>query len=170
MRFFSGFSLRNEAELFSEYLCDDACTVAGFSKGAIEALRFVHESGERIDRLQLLSPAFFTDKDVSFKRAQLLYFKKDQDRYLETFLRNATYPTQRDLRRYIAPEEADVLEMLLYFEWPHKMLEEIVRRGVEIEVYLGEKDRIIDVQKAYDYFLPYATIYFLKGKGHILDG
>ena len=170
MRFFSGFSLQNEAVLFADYLRDEVYTVAGFSKGAIEAFRFVLDTKERVDRLQLLSPAFFPDKDEAFKRAQLYYFCKDPAKYIDTFLTNIAYPVKRDLHAFVQPEGEDVLKMLLQFPWPAEQLSEIVQRGVEIEVYLGERDRIIDVKKAYDYFLPYATIYFFKGKGHILDG
>jgi hypothetical protein len=170
VHFFSGFSLQNETELFSDYLRYDAHTVAGFSKGAIEAFRYVCETKVRVDRLQLLSPAFFCDKDEAFKRAQLYYFRKDPKNYIDTFLRNIAYPSKKDLHTYLEPEGEDALEMLLRFSWPKEELNMLVESGVEIEVYLGQKDRIIDTKSAYDYFLPYATIYFLKGKGHILDG
>ena len=58
-KYFNGFSLQNEEELFSEYLLQSELCVAGFSYGAQKAFEYVYKSKERIDRLILLSPAFF---------------------------------------------------------------------------------------------------------------
>ncbi len=170
MRFYSGFSLQGEAELFADYLRPGRYTVAGFSKGAIEALRFAYESEERVDLLQLISPAFFMDKSSAFKRAQLHYFRKDPQGYIERFLGNVAYPGRSDLYRYLEPEGIEALQMLLSFDWPQEWLEEIVSRGTQIELYLGMRDKIIDPVAARAYFLPYATVYTIKEGGHILDG
>lgn len=70
MKFFSGFCLANEQELFAPYLIRSDFTVAGFSYGAIKALKYAITCNERIDTLQLFSPAFFQDKDAKFKKLQ----------------------------------------------------------------------------------------------------
>ena len=59
MKYFNGFSLNGEKELFKEYLIDSEFSVAGFSYGAIEAFEYVYNGKDRVDRLILLSPAFF---------------------------------------------------------------------------------------------------------------
>ena len=73
--YFSGFCFFDEAELFDEYLIRNDFTVCGFSYGAIKAFEEVLSSQNRVDRLQLFSPAFFQNFDDKFKRTQLMYFK-----------------------------------------------------------------------------------------------
>jgi len=68
MRYFNGFSLKNEQELFSEYLIKNEFAVGGFSYGAIKAFEYVLNSKNRVDTLQLFSPANFSDKDKKFKK------------------------------------------------------------------------------------------------------
>ena len=170
MRFFSGFSLRGEEALFGEYLYDDDYTVAGFSKGAIDAMHHALQSSSRIERLQLFSPAYFVEKSPAFKRVQLHYFRKDPEGYLATFLQNASYPSGVDLRPYLQPEGIEALERLLQFAWAKEDLQRLVDRGISIEVYLGGCDKIIDPHAAKRHFLPYATCYFIKEGGHILNG
>ncbi|WP_238593468.1 hypothetical protein [Sulfurospirillum diekertiae] len=79
MKFFSGFCLANEQELFSSYLNQSDFTVAGFSYGAIKAFEYTLTCKERIDTLQLFSPAFFEDKDAKFKKLQTLSFSKNSE-------------------------------------------------------------------------------------------
>ena len=59
MRFYSGFGFWNEKELFKEYLEEGEFVVAGFSYGAQKALIDAVHTSKRVDKLQLLSPAFF---------------------------------------------------------------------------------------------------------------
>ena len=59
MKFFSGFCLCNEKELFKEYLEENEFVVAGFSKGAQEAIEYALNAPHRIDKIQLFSPAIF---------------------------------------------------------------------------------------------------------------
>ena len=47
-------------------------------------------------------------------------------------------------------------------------LEKVISRGTRIEVFLGADDKIIDSKEAYEFFKEYATVYFIKNKGHIL--
>ena len=170
MRFFSGFSLHEESELFSGYLTESVYTVAGFSKGAIDALEYCIAAEERIDLLQMISPAFFMDREISFKEKQLEVFRKNSSLYLKQFLRNIAYPLKKDLTPYLAEEGEEELQRLLYYPWEKEKLQAVKARGIRMEVYLGGRDKIINPTAAMAYFRPYATVYFIKEGGHILDG
>jgi alpha-beta hydrolase superfamily lysophospholipase len=170
VNFYSGFSLEGEESLFSEYMIKDDFTVSGFSLGAIEAFLYVLNSKDRIDRLQLFSPAFFQDKDDKFKRVQTLSYKKDQISYEKFFLKNIAYPSSINLDKYFKQDSIISLEKLLNFNWSEADLEKVVNKGVDIEVYLGSEDKIINSKKAHDFFKNFATSYYIKGKGHILNG
>lgn len=166
--FYSGFCLENEQELFSEYLVENDFTVSGFSYGAIKAFEEVLESSLRVDKLQLFSPAFFQTQDKKFKRMQLMFFKKDAQAYCDNFLENIAYPNNKDTSKYFKLGTNEELEELLTYEWCEEKLQRLLDKGVKIEVYLGEKDKIIDSKKANDFFKDYATVYYIKEKGHIL--
>ena len=71
MIYFNGFSLSDEVNLFTEYIDEGENCVCGFSFGAQKAFEYVYTSNERIDRLILLSPAFFQTQKDSFVRTQL---------------------------------------------------------------------------------------------------
>ncbi len=101
MNYFHGFSLQNEEELFSQYLINSDYCVAGFSYGAQQAMEYVYHSKKRIDRLILLSPAFFQMQKPSFIRTQLRYFEAGQEAYVKQFLANVTYPSSLDLSNYL---------------------------------------------------------------------
>jgi len=60
--YFNGFSLAKEENLFEDFLLGSEFCVAGFSYGAQKAFEYVYKSSERVDRLILLSPAFFQTK------------------------------------------------------------------------------------------------------------
>ena len=69
MKFYSGFSLQNESHFFDSFILKSDYCVCGFSYGAIKALRYAKEQLEnrqRIDTLQLFSPAFFQTKTQKF--------------------------------------------------------------------------------------------------------
>ncbi|RUM68137.1 MAG: hypothetical protein DSZ05_01520, partial [Sulfurospirillum sp.] len=210
----SGFSLQGEEALFRGYLHESSYTVAGFSKGAIDAVEFALVTRTRIDRLQLISPAFFLDKDRAFKEKQLESFRKNRKLYLRQFLKNIAYPAKKDLTPYLAEEEEkeksikstlseqspksyanaefcsaqgsradkprldflnvmaleEQLFCLLHYPWEREKLQALSSRGITLEVYLGGRDRIIDPVAVMAYFKPFATVYFIKKGGHILDG
>jgi len=173
MIFFSGFSLQNEKELFFDYLKDlkdNHYVVAGFSYGAIKALEFAANSSERIDKLILISPAWFCNKSKAFIKTQLLYYKKDADAYTKTFLKNIAYPANLDLSKYIAPAFFSDLEKLLTYSWPSELFEICKNRNIIIETYLGGKDKIIDAYEAHKFFRQYSQSYLFKDVGHILRG
>lgn len=169
MQYFNGFSLRGEEALFTPYLIESEYCVAGFSYGAQQAFEYVYHSKKRIDRLILLSPAFFQTEKPSFVRTQLRYFEAGQEAYIRQFLANAAYPSGTDLSEYLKVGTKEELEALLSYTWDKKKIEEVLDRGTTIEVFLGEKDKIIDTQQAFTFFKPLTTTYFMKGVGHILQ-
>ena len=165
----SGFCLENESELFDEFINKNDFTVSAFSYGAIKAFEEVLYSKQRVDKLQLFSPAFFQTKDKKFKRMQLMFYKKDENAYCNNFLENISYPSGIDCSKYFGKGTYAELEELLNFNWDEEKLQAVVNKGVQIEVFLGEDDKIIEAQKAKDFFVNYATVYFIKDVGHILN-
>jgi len=166
--FYSGFCFFNESELFSEYLIRNDFTISGFSYGAIKAFEEALNSKKRVDKLQLFSPAFFQNFDEKFKRTQILYFNKDENTYIENFLKNVIYPKEVDISKYFKKGIAKELEELLFYEWSEEKLQKLVDKGTIIEVYLGENDKIIDSLKVKEFFKNYGTTYYIKNKGHLL--
>ncbi len=59
MRYFNGFCLNGEEVLFKDILIESNYVVAGFSYGAILAFEEAYRGDSRVDRLILISPAFF---------------------------------------------------------------------------------------------------------------
>ncbi|MDQ7046851.1 MAG: pimelyl-ACP methyl ester esterase BioV [Sulfurovum sp.] len=168
MKYFHGFSLENEEKLFSPYLLNSDYCVAGFSFGAQQALEYTYESTKRIDRLILLSPAFFQTQKQSFIRTQLRYFKAGEKAYVEQFISNVSTPSDIDLSSYLKVGLKEELESLLTYVWEKEKIKEIQDRGTTIEVFLGSEDKIIDAKATYDFFVPLATTYLLKNTGHLL--
>ncbi len=166
--YFSGFCLKEEKELFSEYLIENDFTISGFSYGAIKAFKKALNSQERVDLIQLFSPAFFQDKDKKYIRMQLMFFKKDSKSYCDSFLKNIAYPKNIDTLKYFKQGTYEELEELLTFTWEKEKLEKLLKKGTKIEVYLGLEDKIIDANKAKEFFKEFATIYYIINAGHIL--
>jgi len=167
-RFFSGFCLEKEQELFEEYIKDSEFTVCGFSYGAIKAFEYALNSEKRVDTLQLFSPAFFQTQDKKFKRMQLMFFKKDSKAYCDNFLKNVSFPSNISMDNYFTQGSIEQLEELLNFEWDKEKLQTILDKNINIEVYIGEMDKIVDSKSASDFFKNFSTIYYIKNKGHIL--
>jgi pimeloyl-ACP methyl ester carboxylesterase len=168
MKFFSGFCLANEQELFTPYLNQSDFTVAGFSYGAIKAFEYAFTCKERIDTLQLFSPAFFGDKDTKFKKLQTLSFSKNSDNYTQNFMQNCMYPSTFDIQPFFQKGTFEELSELLHYTWNEEHLRALKERGVNIEIYVGEKDTIINSISVKDFFVPFASVYYLKRVGHIL--
>lgn len=168
MTFFSGFCLKDEAGLFKDYLYESDYTVAGFSYGAVLAVEYVDRCTERIDRLQLLSPAFFHGASETFIQNELERFRQDPSRYMKVFLRHVGYPAKVSLENFLdACGEAE-LERLLRHRWSASQLRGIQERGIIIETFLGGRDRIIDAQTVHDFFKNFGTAFFIKEAGHLL--
>jgi len=168
MKFFSGFCLANEQELFTPYLNQSDFTVAGFSYGAIKAFEYTFTCNERIDTLQLFSPAFFGDKDAKFKKLQTLSFSKNSDLYTQNFMQSCVYPSTFNIQPFFKKGNIEELNELLHYTWEEKRLHSLKERGINIEVYVGESDTIINSLHVKDFFVPFASVYYLKRVGHIL--
>ncbi len=173
--YFSGFCFENEKELFKEYLVENNFTVSGFSYGAIQALDKAYEmiqDGKRVDLIQLFSPAFFEDKDEKFKRLQMMFFQKDPKAYCDNFIDNTIYPNKilRDkVLSFFKLGSKEQLHDLLYHKWNLDKIETLKQLNINIEIYLGAEDKIIDPNKAKEFFIEYAEVYFIKNVGHILN-
>ncbi|MBU0632154.1 pimelyl-ACP methyl ester esterase BioV [bacterium] len=168
MVYSSGFSLKDDLSFFKQYIKESEYTVAGFSYGAIKAFEYTLTCKERIDTLQLFSPAFFQTKPEKFKRLQLIAYNKDKEKYLANFIKSCFDPYGQKETLHVDTKESELQE-LLYYEWDISKLKEISERGVNIEVYLGSEDKIIDAQGAKEFFLPYATTYLINGANHFLQ-
>ncbi len=168
MKFFSGFCFKHEAELFGEFLDRDDFCVAGFSYGATKAFEYVLASGQRIDRLQLFSPAFFQDRSEKFKRLQTLSFAKDRDKYIKNFLNQVKFPSDKEIARYNKTGTIEELEELLNYKWSKQKVKQLIKKGTQIEVYLGENDKIINSNQVLDFFIPFSNVYYIKNTGHLL--
>jgi len=171
MRFFSGFCVNIDKKFFSEYIEDNEFVVAGFSYGAQKALEYALNSSQRIDKLQLLSPAFF---DYNEKLINLNFnaFRKDKNSYIKNFLTKAGINKWKmENGKWKILEEIEIkecnekeLKELFTFEW--EKIKEV--KNIKIEVFLGECDRIIALKKAYEFFKNYADVYFIKNTNHFL--
>ena len=167
MNFFNGFSLKGEDALFDDYLLHGDSCVAGFSYGAQKAFEYVFESKERIDRLILLSPAFFQTQKPSFVRTQLRYFEANKREYIDHFLSNVSAPSSFDMSKYLKVGTKEELSALLSYVWDADKIENVLDRGTTIELFLGAKDKIIDTDEVAKFF-SMTTNYILKDAGHLL--
>lgn len=168
MRYFSGFGFAGEEALFEDILCTSSFCVAGFSFGAIQAFEYALCANERIDTLQLISPAFFQHQPSKFKKLQLLGFLKDKAQYLKNFYTMASYPNQDDYSNFYAQTTKEDLETLLSYVWQKEQLKRLKSKGVVIEVFLGDEDKIIDAKEVLRFFEGLCDIYYIKNVGHIL--
>ncbi len=171
MHFFSGFSLQNESYLFDEYLNKSDYCVIGFSYGAIKAFKYVKErlaSGKRIDTLQLISPAFFQNKAHKFKKLQLIAYSKNELAYMSEFMNSCFEPYEKKIVEHKKTTKEE-LEELLNYEWDLDELQKLVDNGVKLEVYLAEKDMIIDSEDAKEFFLQIATVTYIRNANHFLQ-
>lgn len=173
MRFFSGFGFKDDVRLFSEllrefhYKCDDY-TICGFSKGAQEALDFTLNAQTRINRLILLSPAFFHDKDSAFKSMQIRQFTKNKNIYMNKFYKNVGIESDSIFLRDIKELDSMQLEECLDYTFSDSSLQALQKKGIEIVIFLGENDKIIDAKIAYHFFSNFGIVYFLKNANHLL--
>ena len=171
MKFYSGFSLKNEEFLFEPFLKKGAYTVSGFSYGTIKALKYTQEQlqkGNRVDTLQLLSPVFFQTQGGKFHRVQMMYYTKDRKKYMHNFINTCFMPYEKKELEF-QKEKKEELEELLTYQWSVPDLLELKSKGVKIEVYLGGKDVIIDVEEARKVFLDVATVTYIKEANHFLQ-
>ncbi len=165
--YFSGFSLFDEMDLFNQYIIKNDFTVSGFSYGAQKALEYTLNSTNRIDTLRLFSPSYFNDKNIKYKRLQLMYFKKDSQTYCDNFLVNCGI-NQQQKEQYFQMGKYEELDDLLNYNWDEKKLQMVVDKGINIEVYLGSEDKIINSKEVLEFFRKFCEVYYIKGRGHLL--
>lgn len=171
MKFFSGFSLKNDQRFFEPLLKKSDYCVAGFSYGAIKALEYTESllrASKRVDTLQLFSPAFFQTKSLQFQKLQLRGYQKDEDLYLKNFIHACFAPYAEEKISHTS-HTIEQLQELLSYKWNLDTLCEISSQGVRIEVYLGSEDRIIDAKGAHEFFKEVATVTLFNGANHFLQ-
>jgi pimeloyl-ACP methyl ester carboxylesterase len=171
MQFYSGFSLQNDIVFFKQFIEENPYYVYGFSYGAIQAFLAVQkkvENKQRIDKLVLFSPAFFQTKPQKFIRLQLLGFQKDPDTYIQNFLSSCFAPCKKQqVTLGLATQEA--LSELLHYKWDIAQLQSLRDKGVEIEVYLGDADHVIDHKGAFEFFSQVCDVTYIKKANHFLQ-
>ena len=170
--FYSGFSLENDKVFFEAFIDKSQYNIAGFSYGAIKAFEDALQrvrSGKRVDRLQLLSPAFFQTQSPKFKKLQLYGFTKDRENYIQQFLQLCFKPYNIDSRVKNKVATKEELSELLYHTWSESDLTALKSKGVVIEVYLGGRDAIVDADAAKEFFLPFGTVTYIKDANHFLQ-
>lgn len=168
MRFFSGFCLAGEEELFDEYLPAYGSFVSGFSYGAQKALRYAI-TDESVKKLILLSPAFYSHKEEAFKEAQIAAFVSNPKLYALKLLKKSGLKDEERLK-YEADGTKEELTGLLYFEWMAEDFKRLIDRGVSIEVFAGLADKVVEQREAAEFFMGIENIKFyrLENKNHIL--
>ncbi|MEA3371508.1 MAG: alpha/beta hydrolase, partial [Campylobacterota bacterium] len=112
--------------------------------------------------------AFFQSRDEKFKRLQLMSYKKSKDLYMKQFIASCFSPWEQKVVEH-TDTTIDELRELLEYRWNIEELKEIAKKGVNIEVYLGGKDQIIDVNAAKELFLEVATVTYIKDANHFLQ-
>lgn len=164
--FYSGFCLCGEEEIFHEYLPAFGSHVSGFSYGAIEALKYALKE-QSVKNLILLSPAYYAHKEDAFKEAQLTAFANDKELYRLKLLKKSGFE-ERERELYAKEGAYEELSELLYFDWSAAGLETIADRGVNIEVFIGSADRVVEPEASAEFFGRFAKVYTLDNKNHIL--
>jgi len=168
MIYFSGFCLKDEKELFNDYLEDGEFVVSGFSYGAQKAVDYVLNSDKRVDKLQLLSPAYFNypQKIIDMN---LSAFKKDKKKYINNFLKKAGLFSIKNeelgVENFIN-YNCSYEDLLSLFTFNWEKIKQI--DNIKIEVFIGEFDRIVASKKAYEFFKNYAEVYYIKKANHFL--
>ena len=168
MRYFNGFCLSGEQELFKDILISSDYTLAGFSYGAILAFEEAMKSQSRVDRLILISPAFFQNRAKRYKTLQLSGWRRDRESYIQSFLDSCAKPSDFDLKKYRKDGRQEELKFLLEYEWKRERLEELNQKGVTIELFLGAEDKIVRSDEVLEFFDGVSISYLFKSAGHIL--
>ena len=165
--FFSGFCLSGEEGLFSEYFDSSSDAVCGFSYGAQKAFSYSQKNPD-IKRLILLSPAFYMQKTDEFREAQIGVFADNPELYRLKLLKKSGFAAD-EMTAYQADGTADALRELLYFRWDNEELNKLAMQGVQIEVYIGSKDGVVEPKPSYEFFknCGLKTVW-LENKNHIL--
>ena len=178
MKFFGGFGFKDDVQIFERilhdlgYLEDNPYNICGFSFGAQKAVDYAVDSlknGSRINRVILLSPAFFNDKSDDFVAQQLQNFVKNRAIYMKAFYKNiGICEDDEAFLREVETLDLRILEKCLHYKFVDSDLEALKARGVEIVVLLGGADKIINANVANEFFSKYGVVYFIKNANHLL--
>ncbi|MGN8470430.1 pimelyl-ACP methyl ester esterase BioV [Helicobacter pylori] len=170
MRFFSGFGFVNESVLFEKWLLKGAYDVSGFSMGAIKAIEYAYDEvlqQRRIHSLLLFSPCMLAHKSLAFKRLQLFSFQKDPKNYMDNFYKEVGLDAQ--LERFKKMGSLEELEFLLDYKYSDPIIRFLLEKGVKIEVFIGLKDKITDIQALLEFFMPLVQVWQFKDYNHLLQ-
>ncbi|GAA8662727.1 pimelyl-ACP methyl ester esterase BioV [Helicobacter pylori] len=170
MRFFSGFGFVNESVLFEEWLLKGAYDISGFSMGAIKAIEYAYNEvlqQRRIHSLLLFSPCMLAHKSLAFKRLQLSSFQKDPKNYMDNFYKEVGLNAQ--LERFKKMGSLEELEFLLDYKYSDRIIRSLLEKGVKIEVFIGLKDKITDIQALLEFFMPLVQVWQFKDYNHLLQ-
>ena len=169
-KYFSGFCFQNEYVLFDKLIDKSIPYIAGFSCGCIEALEYINQNIDNTSCkvLHLFSPSYFYHKSIKFKNNQLKIFKNHQNTYLKSFYQNCIYDKSIDINPYKKIDNISILEKLLFYNWDINIFKKLQKKDIQIIVYLGEFDEIVDNKKSEDFFKNYAKIIKIKNSGHLL--
>lgn len=153
--------------MFAEYFDSSSDAVCGFSYGAQKAFSYVRKTPD-IKRLILLSPAFYMQKTDEFREAQIGVFADNPELYRLKLLKKSGFAAD-EMTAYQADGTADALRELLYFRWDSGELNKLAMQGVQIEVYIGSKDGVVEPKPSYEFFknCGLKTVW-LENKNHIL--
>ena len=122
-----------------------------------------------MNRILLLSPAFFNDKDLAFKDTQIKAFAKNKALYMKAFYKNIGIQKGDEIYlREVDSLDSHTLEQCLCYEFKDADFELLKSRGVEIVAILGENDKIINAEATNAFFAQYGVVYLLKGANHLL--
>ncbi len=171
MNYFSGFGLQREWPLFADILERSDFCICGFSYGAQKALQEAIkrvENGKRVEKLQLISPAYFAHLSKEAKHKEIVAFAKNPKTYLKLFYKRVVYPSSFDIVPFKKEPTLSELKELLLYEWRVEDLAFLQESGVKIEVYLGSEDKIVNPVLARKFFSSFAQVYSIKSVGHIL--
>ncbi len=180
MKFFGGFGFKDEVQIFEGILRDlgylealsNPYNVCGFSYGAQKAVDYAVDSlknGRRINRVILLSPAFFNDKSADFVAQQLQNFAKNRAIYMKAFYKNiGVCKGDEAFLREVETIDLRILEKCLRYTFRGADLEALSACGVEIVAILGGADKIINANVANEFFSKYGIVYLIKNANHLL--
>lgn len=174
---FNGLFFQKEIKFLKIFNNRGIYDISGFGFGTQKAYdeAFLKVSrGERVNRLVLFSPAFFgeigqitqSDRDLQIKA-----FKKNKWTYGYNLLRLMEGENMRENfipKKFIFEMQLPDLYSMLNYVWDAKKLEMLAYMGVITEVYLGGRDKTINVSKVSDFFAPHSVVYLFKQANHFL--
>jgi pimeloyl-ACP methyl ester carboxylesterase len=167
VKFFSGFCVEGERELFAQYLPSREAYVAGFSYGAIEAIEYATSTKEFFKKLILLSPAYYAHKDEEFCGMQYAAFVADPQLYRIKLLKRSGLD-EETAAKYAKMGTKEELDKLLHFKWSAELFETLKVKGVSVEIYIGSADRVVESEASAQFFRQYGAVYYIKNKNHFL--